>query len=144
MEIDRVTVKVEVETPTGKTSIEATAALDFREGRTKEDAAAAAYNLSRALQDSLDAGARQRPREPAGEPWDELQGSEAWGQRQQAAAPTVAPSQAAQMTERSPTAAPSAQGRFCTINGQELKQYSNAKGSWWSHKHPDGSWCKGQ
>lgn len=127
MEVEKVTVKVELTTPAGKTSVEATAALDFREGRTKEDAAAAAYNLSKALQDSLDAGSPEKPRETPNDGWDALKGSDSWAAPRQPAAPA---------------SAPVAQGRFCQINGQELKQYSNAKGSWWSHQH-DGEWCKG-
>jgi len=116
MEVERVTVRVEI----AGVSVEATAVLDFREGRTKEDAAAAAYNLSRALHDSLEAGGGSAAVLPD---WEDIRGG--GGQ------PTSFPA-----------AAPVAQGRFCQINGQELKQYSNAKGSWWSHKH-DGEWCKG-
>ena len=128
MEVDRVTVKVEVETKCGRTSIEATAALDFREGRTKEDAAAAAYNLSQALRDSLEAGVPQGPPEILADPWDALEGHQ---EREARRAVTAAPPAALQAPP------------VCSIHRVPLQQYSNAKGSWWSHKAPDGSWCKG-
>lgn len=69
MEVERVTVKFEVETLAGKTSVEATAALDFREGRSKEDAAAADYNLVQAIRDAADAGAARREIPPAPAGW---------------------------------------------------------------------------
>jgi len=37
----------------------------------------------------------------------------------------------------------SAEG-FCPIHHVQMKRYSNDKGSWFSHKTPEGSWCNGK
>lgn len=124
MEVERVTVKVKI----GGISVEATAALDFREGRTKEDAAAAAYNLSRALQDSLEAGVSQGPVETPADGWDALEGHQ---EREARRVATAAPPSRLQAPP------------FCSIHQVSLEHHTNAKGSWWSHRLPDGSWCKG-
>ena len=119
MEVERVTVKVKI----GGISVEATAALDFREGRTKEDAAAAAYNLSRALQDSLEARTGSAAALPDNG-WDDLRGG---GGHHQAG----------------PTATVAAPPGWCAGHKVQMKQQTNERGSWWSHRAPDGSWCKG-
>ena len=59
MEVERITVKVEAETLAGKTSVEASATLDYRESRSSADAAQAAFDLSQALRDALEAAAPQ-------------------------------------------------------------------------------------
>jgi hypothetical protein len=33
---------------------------------------------------------------------------------------------------------------WCPIHQVQMKRYSNAKGSWFSHKTPEGSWCNGK
>jgi hypothetical protein len=33
---------------------------------------------------------------------------------------------------------------FCSIHQVQMKRYSNAKGSWLSHKTPEGTWCNGK
>ena len=33
---------------------------------------------------------------------------------------------------------------WCTTHGVQMTQHHNAKGSWWSHKLADGTWCRGK
>ena len=33
---------------------------------------------------------------------------------------------------------------WCPIHHVPMKRYSNAKGSWFSHKTPEGTWCNGK
>jgi hypothetical protein len=42
------------------------------------------------------------------------------------------------------TAAPTAAAGWCVLHGCAMTQHTNAKGSWWSHKQPDGTWCRGK
>ncbi|MCH8989848.1 MAG: hypothetical protein IIA92_13715 [Chloroflexi bacterium] len=64
MEVETVTVKVEI----GGVSIEATAHLDFRESRTKEDAAEAALVLVHTLQGALRTGGGSAAALPGSKP----------------------------------------------------------------------------
>ena len=41
-------------------------------------------------------------------------------------------------------AAPGAPGSWCLLHGVEMTKQRNQRGSWWSHKLPDGGWCKGK
>ena len=34
--------------------------------------------------------------------------------------------------------------KMCPVHNVPMKHHSNGSGSWWSHKAPDGSWCKGK
>ena len=36
------------------------------------------------------------------------------------------------------------QGEVCPIHNVYMREYSNEKGSWWSHKSDDGKWCYGE
>lgn len=36
------------------------------------------------------------------------------------------------------------QGRLCPLHGVPMRLQVNARGSWWSHRVGDGSWCKGR
>ena len=55
--------------------------------------------------------------------------------------PVASPAAARQPT--APAASPEAEGRHCALHGVPMTQQSNARGTWWSHKHGDG-WCKGK
>jgi hypothetical protein len=33
---------------------------------------------------------------------------------------------------------------WCSIHQVQMTHHNNGKGSWWSHKPADGSWCKGK
>lgn len=33
---------------------------------------------------------------------------------------------------------------WCSIHQCQMKRHNNVKGSWWSHKLDDGTWCKGK
>jgi hypothetical protein len=33
---------------------------------------------------------------------------------------------------------------WCPIHQIKMKRYSNDKGSWFSHKTPEGTWCNGK
>lgn len=33
---------------------------------------------------------------------------------------------------------------WCTVHNVQMRRQSNQRGSWWSHKGDDGSWCKGR
>ncbi len=33
---------------------------------------------------------------------------------------------------------------WCSTHGVQMTQHHNAKGTWWSHKLADGSWCHGK
>jgi len=33
---------------------------------------------------------------------------------------------------------------WCPIHHVQMKRYSNRRGSWWSHKTDEGTWCKGK
>ena len=33
---------------------------------------------------------------------------------------------------------------WCRTHGVQMTQHHNAKGSWWSHKLADGTWCRGK
>ena len=124
MEVERVTVKVEA----GGVSIEATAHLDFRESRTKEDAAAAALVLVHTLQDALQAGVGSAAALPdpgsAEEMWAGMRSAD--GGHQAAPVRTVAPA------------------GWCPIHQVQMRQQSNERGSWYSHQIAGGGWCKGK
>src|SRR5215475_11903161 len=47
-------------------------------------------------------------------------------------------------SEEEPASAPTPPEHWCPIHQCQMKRYSNAKGSWFSHKTPDGSWCNGK
>jgi len=40
--------------------------------------------------------------------------------------------------------APTPPNDWCPIHQVFMKRYSNAKGSWLSHKTPEGTWCNGK
>jgi len=40
--------------------------------------------------------------------------------------------------------APTPPENWCPIHHVQMKRYSNAKGSWISHKTPEGTWCNGK
>jgi hypothetical protein len=33
---------------------------------------------------------------------------------------------------------------WCALHSTQMRKQSNQRGSWWSHKADDGSWCKGR
>jgi hypothetical protein len=37
-----------------------------------------------------------------------------------------------------------AETKICPIHNVPMKRYEKNGGAWWSHKAPDGSWCKGK
>jgi hypothetical protein len=43
-----------------------------------------------------------------------------------------------------PESAPTPPENWCPIHHVPMKRYSNAKGSWFSHKTPEGTWCNGK
>ena len=43
-----------------------------------------------------------------------------------------------------PGSAPTPPENWCPIHQVPMKRYSNAKGSWLSHKTPEGPWCNGK
>jgi len=43
-----------------------------------------------------------------------------------------------------PGSAPTPPENWCPIHQVPMKRYSNAKGSWLSHKTPEGTWCNGK
>jgi hypothetical protein len=43
-----------------------------------------------------------------------------------------------------PESAPTPPENWCPIHQCQMKRYSNAKGSWFSHKTPEGTWCNGK
>ena len=43
-----------------------------------------------------------------------------------------------------PESAPTPPENWCPIHHVQMKRYSNAKGSWFSHKTPEGTWCNGK
>ena len=43
-----------------------------------------------------------------------------------------------------PASAPTPPENWCPIHHVPMKRYSNAKGSWLSHKTPEGPWCNGK
>jgi hypothetical protein len=47
-------------------------------------------------------------------------------------------------SEEEPASAPTPPENWCPIHQCQMKRYSNAKGSWFSHKTPEGSWCNGK
>ena len=129
MEVERVTVKVEA----GGVSIEATAHLDFRESRTKEDAAEAALVLVHTLQGALQTGGGSAAALPdsssAEEMWAGMRGHGAdGGHRDQV------------QTAPPATAAPAG---WCPMHQVKMKQQTNDRGSWYSHQ-TGGGWCKGK
>ena len=46
--------------------------------------------------------------------------------------------------EEEPESAPTPPENWCPIHHVQMKRYSNAKGSWFSHKTPEGTWCNGK
>jgi hypothetical protein len=46
--------------------------------------------------------------------------------------------------EPEPESAPTPPENWCPIHHVQMKRYSNAKGSWFSHKTPEGTWCNGK
>jgi hypothetical protein len=46
--------------------------------------------------------------------------------------------------EEEPASAPTPPENWCPIHQIQMKRYSNAKGSWFSHKTPEGTWCNGK
>lgn len=46
--------------------------------------------------------------------------------------------------EPEPESAPIQPENWCPIHQVSMKRYSNAKGSWLSHKTPEGTWCNGK
>jgi hypothetical protein len=46
--------------------------------------------------------------------------------------------------EPEPESSPTPPENWCPIHQVWMKRYSNAKGSWFSHKTPEGSWCNGK
>lgn len=56
-------------------------------------------------------------------------------------AASVPPPQA----QPTPPAAPAAtQDGWCAVHGVQMSKQSNQRGSWYSHKTTEGSWCKGR
>src|SRR5215510_3468782 len=47
-------------------------------------------------------------------------------------------------SEEEPESAPTPPENWCPIHHVQMKRYSNAKGSWFSHKTPEGTWCNGK
>ena len=47
-------------------------------------------------------------------------------------------------SEEEPESAPTPPENVCPIHQVSMKRYSNAKGSWLSHKTPEGTWCNGK
>jgi len=47
-------------------------------------------------------------------------------------------------SEEEPESAPTPPENWCPIHHVPMKRYSNAKGSWFSHKTPEGTWCNGK
>jgi hypothetical protein len=43
-----------------------------------------------------------------------------------------------------PASVPTPPENWCPIHQVSMKRYSNAKGSWLSHKTPEGPWCNGK
>jgi len=41
-------------------------------------------------------------------------------------------------------ASPEPEKRFCPRHGSEMQQNHKEGRSWWSHRTPDGQWCKGR
>jgi hypothetical protein len=46
--------------------------------------------------------------------------------------------------EPEPEPSPTPPENWCPIHQVWMKRYSNAKGSWFSHKTPEGTWCNGK
>jgi hypothetical protein len=46
--------------------------------------------------------------------------------------------------EEEPESSPTPPENWCPIHHVQMKRYSNAKGSWFSHKTPEGTWCNGK
>src|SRR5215471_5809067 len=46
--------------------------------------------------------------------------------------------------EPDPETGPTPPENWCPIHQCQMKRYSNAKGSWFSHKTPEGTWCNGK
>lgn len=55
--------------------------------------------------------------------------------------PTAAPTPGASAV---PPQAEASTGLWCALHGVPLKQQSNARGTWWSHKLSEGGYCKGK
>jgi hypothetical protein len=51
--------------------------------------------------------------------------------------PVEAPVQACSAAEPTPEG-------WCVIHGLQMTHQHNARGAWYSHKLPDGPWCKGK
>jgi hypothetical protein len=47
-------------------------------------------------------------------------------------------------SEEEPESASIPPENWCPIHQVQMKRYSNAKGSWFSHKTPEGIWCNGK
>lgn len=47
-------------------------------------------------------------------------------------------------SEEEPESAPTPPENWCPFHHVQMKRYSNAKGSWCSHKTPEGTWCNGK
>jgi hypothetical protein len=43
-----------------------------------------------------------------------------------------------------PAAPAATQDGWCAVHSVAMSKQSNQRGSWWSHKAQDGSWCKGR
>jgi hypothetical protein len=43
-----------------------------------------------------------------------------------------------------PTLVPEPPASWCPVHQVTMTQHVNGNGAWWSHRLPDGTWCKGQ
>jgi hypothetical protein len=57
--------------------------------------------------------------------------------------PPLSPQQHNAKAIQRPITEPTPEG-YCVLHGLEMKLQVNQRGSWWSHRLADGSYCKGR